>query len=1155
MCLAYQVTSLGTLGESAQPLAEIAQPAGAIPVLYEVDVVVVGGGSGGVAAAMEAAKAGAKVFLAAPRPYLGEDMCATYRLWLEPREQPSTDLAREIFKPGAPPAARIGAGLPFKYTASEPSSPKHRDTKSESLLSDGKWQSASSQSVQYDADVALVLDLGTEKEIAKVHVMAYQRPADFDVARVAVSIGSDGKTWSPAGVIKNESAGQGTFEDEALVISGGIEGRARYVKLEVKRGPESSRILLGEIVLEGVGSVAGKADQAQPGPVFTTPMQVKRTLDQALITAKVPFLYWCYATELLRDSTGKPAGVIISTRSGRQAVYARVIIDATERANVARMAGATFNEYPSGMQKFRRVVVGGAAREGKGLRVVQRPTPLVITDRKGEVFPVHEYEIDVPMRNGGFGTFAEAEQLARDLTWSPEAVDAAETLFQVPPDQFRSCARVGGTPVAAWPGAEKVSLGCFQPERDERIFALGGCADLSREAAAELLRPVNQMAVGARIGQAAAVLAAGRSKPQGVHVAVSASAVARPVSGAAATIREVSIDQNHRAGEKRMTENTYGIPVLGEYDVVVVGGGTGGAPAGIAAGRQGARTLLIEYLHGLGGVGTMGYIASYYHGNRVGFSAEVDKGVAAYGEKIREGSWNPEHKGEWYRNALRKAGVDLWFGVLGQGVVMNGQKVVGIVVLTPQGRGVVLAKTVIDSSGNADIAAAAGAICRYTDETDVAVQGTGLPQRELGQKYTNTDYTFVDDTDVFDIWRVLVTAKMKFRGAYDLGQLIDTRERRQIMGDFFFSPMDMVLKRTFPDTIVIARSNFDTHGYIIHPMFMIRPPHRDDIDVRVPWRCLLPAGLDGIIVTGLGVSAHRDALPCIRMQADIQNQGYAAGVAAAMIAKTGSSTRQVDIKALQKHLIKVGNLPESILSEKDNFPLPGELVVEAVGQLTNDYQGLEVVLAQFDIAQPLLRQAYASAPEQQKLVYAHILGMMGDATGAETLASVVKSKAWDEGWRYTGMGQFGPSMSPLDSLIIALGRTKSAVAVKPIVEKVELLGPNSEFSHFRAIAIALETLGDKSAAQPLAELMQKPGLSGHAVTTIEKALEVNPRSSTDTSVRNQALSELYLARALYRCGDYEGLGQKTLREYAQDLHGHYARHAKAVLKPEAKSVE
>jgi hypothetical protein len=907
-------------------------------------------------------------------------------------------------------------------------------------------------------------------------------------------------------------------------------------------------------VVEGPGG--GDAPAAGPPAVaFTTPMQVKRSLDQALIKARVPFLYWCFATELLRDGEGRPAGVIISTRSGRQAVLAKVIIDATERANVARMAGATFTDYPAGTHKFRRVVVGGGVRSGQGLRVVPRPVPLVITDRKGETFPVNEYEIDVPMKNSGFGAFSEAEQLARDLTWSPEAVDAAETLFQVPPDQFRSRARVGGTVVAAWPGTDKVPLECFQPERDDRIFVLGGCADMSREAATALLRPVNQMAVGARVGQAAAALAAKQSGPQGVRVAVNPFAVARPVPGVAGTIREVSIDQNHRAGSKRMAENTYGIPVLGEYDVVVVGGGTGGAPAGIAAGRQGARTLLIEYLHGLGGVGTMGYIASYYHGNRVGFSAEVDKGVAAYGEKIREGSWNPEHKGEWYRSALRKAGVEVWFGVLGQGVVMNGQKVIGIVVLTPQGRGVVLGRTVIDSSGNADIAAAAGATCRYTDETDVAVQGTGLPQRELGQKYTNTDYTFVDDTDVFDIWRVLVTAKMKFRGAYDLGQLIDTRERRQIMGDFFFSPMDMVLKRTFPDTIVIARSNFDTHGYIIHPMFMIRPPHRDDIDVRVPWRCLLPAGLDGIIVTGLGVSAHRDALPCIRMQADIQNQGYAAGVAAAMIARSGASTRELDIKALQRHLIQVGNLPQGILHEKDNFPLPRERVVEAVSRLTNDYDGLEVVLAQYDVAQPLLRRAYAEASEKDKLIYAHVLGMMGDPTGADTLAAAVKSKDWDEGWRYTGMGQFGPSMSPLDSLIIALGRTKSAVAVKPIVEKVGQLGPNNEFSHFRAIAIALETLADKSAAQPLAQLLQKPGLGGHAVTTIEKALEVNPRSATDTSVRNQALAELYLARALYRCGDYEGLGQKTLQEYSQDLHGHYARHAKAVLKPEARSVD
>ena len=191
---------------------EIAQPAGLIPVLNEVDVVVVGGGSGGVAAAVEAARAGAKVFLAAPRPYLGEDLCATYRLWLEPGETPSTDLAREVFNPGSPLVAAAGPSLPFKYSASQPASAKHRDSKPASLLADGKWQNASNQSVQYDADVALVLDLGSEQEVRKIHVMAYQRPADFEVGRVIVSVGSDGAKWSPAGAITNQNVGQGTFE-------------------------------------------------------------------------------------------------------------------------------------------------------------------------------------------------------------------------------------------------------------------------------------------------------------------------------------------------------------------------------------------------------------------------------------------------------------------------------------------------------------------------------------------------------------------------------------------------------------------------------------------------------------------------------------------------------------------------------------------------------------------------------------------------------------------------------------------------------------------------------------------------------------------------------------------------------------------------------
>ncbi|HNT87887.1 MAG TPA: hypothetical protein PKL84_08480, partial [Candidatus Hydrogenedentes bacterium] len=41
--------------------------------------------------------------------------------------------------------------------------------------------------------------------------------------------------------------------------------------------------------------------------------------------------------------------------------------------------------------------------------------------------------------------------------------------------------------------------------------------------------------------------------------------------------------------------------------------------------------------------------------------------------------------------------------------------------------------------------------------------------------------------------------------------------------------------------------------------------------------------------------------------------------------------------------------------------------------------------------------------------------------------------------------------------------------------------------------------------------------------------------------------ELLLDRALYRCGDFEELGEGILHEYAHDLRGHLARHAQAVL--------
>jgi HEAT repeat protein len=151
------------------------------------------------------------------------------------------------------------------------------------------------------------------------------------------------------------------------------------------------------------------------------------------------------------------------------------------------------------------------------------------------------------------------------------------------------------------------------------------------------------------------------------------------------------------------------------------------------------------------------------------------------------------------------------------------------------------------------------------------------------------------------------------------------------------------------------------------------------------------------------------------------------------------------------------------------------------------------------------------------------------------------------------MGQFGRSVSLLDQYLIALGRTRDPRAVDVILEKVKLLDASKEFSHHRACAIALETLGDPRAAKPLADLLAKPNMTGWATTTVEEAkTKAAVGGSTETKPRNDSLRELVLARALYRCGDSGGAGKKILETYAKDLRGHYARHAQAVLAGESK---
>ena len=453
-----------------------------VPVAYEVDVVVIGGSTGAVSAAVAAADAGARVFLAAPRPYAGDDMAATLRLWLDEGERPTTDLARRIFSKSyrhtaSPPSAVLSVarnGARFTYDADLPSAGVHKDSDPPSRLTDLRAGNSINESVQYDGDVTITCDLGAERPVKKIHLLVFQRPGDFDVAGATISVSGDKANWIQAAEIANSMTGKGQFESSALDLSAKLAAETRYVRLHVNRAPGCKRLLLGEIVIEAEGEdppvqqsiddrKTSTVPEAETGDFFrqVTPMRVKAAVDDALLEASVEFLFNSHATDVLVDEAGQPAGIVMANRAGRQAVVGKVIIDATENAVVARAAGVEFPRSGKRTETFRRVVIGGEIRSGKAVRARTIPlTPGVVPSSHAGA-EIIEYTLDIPISDDSFASLAAAEQLARDRTFHPGQLQAAERLQRVPPSAMKGRSRLSGS----WPRSDGSGLRRFSTHR------------------------------------------------------------------------------------------------------------------------------------------------------------------------------------------------------------------------------------------------------------------------------------------------------------------------------------------------------------------------------------------------------------------------------------------------------------------------------------------------------------------------------------------------------------------------------------------------------------------------------------------------------------------------------------------------------------------
>jgi ribulose 1,5-bisphosphate synthetase/thiazole synthase len=170
----------------------------------------------------------------------------------------------------------------------------------------------------------------------------------------------------------------------------------------------------------------------------------------------------------------------------------------------------------------------------------------------------------------------------------------------------------------------------------------------------------------------------------------------------------------------KITEPARSLDVILETDVLVVGSGPGGLAAALAAARAGASTALIDRNGCFGGnitqVGVEGF-AWYRHENTVdceGIGIEFESRAKAMGAALPE----PQSLShaldaemfKWVADVLvQEAGVKPLLHRLGVAPIMEGNAIRGVITESKAGREAILARRVIDATGDADIATRAGA--------------------------------------------------------------------------------------------------------------------------------------------------------------------------------------------------------------------------------------------------------------------------------------------------------------------------------------------------------------------------------------------------------------------------------------------------------------
>jgi hypothetical protein len=390
--------------------------------------------------------------------------------------------------------------------------------------------------------------------------------------------------------------------------------------------------------------------------------------------------------------------------------------------------------------------------------------------------------------------------------------------------------------------------------------------------------------------------------------------------------------------------------VLWDGDVAVVGGGSAGCAAAVAAARRGATTLLIEAAGFLGGTGAAvldtayGFYAPGAAGTRVvgGIGWELAGRLLERGQAFERPNtygagtgvtYEPEALKLAWDELTAEAGVSVLLHATATEVVREGTRLTGLVVQTKAGPRLVTARSMVDASGDAEVAWRAGAaVSRPAEERvqpmtatfrlggvdvdrlstaelherlskadgyrlprlDGSVHRTVLP----GVVHTNLTRVGADPTDpwqlsaaeaegrrqVAEYVRFLVNEVPGYEHAYLLTSSvrIGVRESRRLRGRYLLTRSDVLGARDFPDAIARCGAPLEDHAAGDSTIWAYVGGEPSGKTYGIPYRCLLPAELDNLAVAGRCLSATHDAHASVRSIAQCLALGQAAGTAAAL---------------------------------------------------------------------------------------------------------------------------------------------------------------------------------------------------------------------------------------------------------------------------------